>query len=170
MVTKSLWVMAPRYQPLMVMCFEWWVSNMVSVCVYMLNLFYIYMYICNGTNLREPTQSEFTDWKPHLWEMNFLMCLNRLLHRTVSSHCKKASFRGCEPQWVNMGNTKPLSVGRGQSSPAERKGTSIAHTSAVLFVLHHGLFSTFSSPCLSLVFVAKPERLGKQEGKIPGMS
>jgi len=69
-----------------------------------------------------------------------------------------------------MGNTKPRSAGRGQSSPAERKGTSIAHTRTVLFVLHHGLFSTFSSRCFSLALIAKPERLGKKEGKIPGMS
>lgn len=65
---------------------------------------------------------------------------------------------------AELGDVKPCSAGRGHSSPEERKGIYIAHTRSMLFILHHRLFSPFSSQYCRLVFTAKPKRLGKQSG------
>lgn len=65
---------------------------------------------------------------------------------------------------AELGDVKPCSAGRGHSSPEERKGIYIAHTRSMLFILHHRLFSPFSSQYCRLVFIAKPKRLGKQSG------
>lgn len=65
---------------------------------------------------------------------------------------------------AELGDVKPCSAGRGHSSPEERKSIYIAHTRSMLFILHHRLFSPFSSQYCRLVFIAKPKRLGKQKG------